>query len=205
MKIVFAGALALMLGGCAYQAEPISTPAYNVVTSFSNKAPGKWLLFVDGERLSDVVRPSDMNCAAHTFPLAMSSGFSGSVRATLENVLASVEQVNSAPTIAIAKARGARGVVIVRGEEIRGQLRVAPGFWSANIVTEVRVTASVAVDGASGRLFGQTVEGDGKGDTPAGPFCSGGADSLKKASEDALRNVVRKIAEAIGNADRLRK
>lgn len=205
MKAIFVGAACLLAGGCAYQAEPVSTPAYNVVTSFSNKVPGKWLLFVDGNRLSEVVRPSDINCAAHTFPLSMASGFSGSVRSTLENVLASVEQVDSAPTIATARARGARGIVVVRGEEVRGQLRVAPGFWSANIVTEVRITASVAVDGASGRLFGQTVEGDGKGDTPAGPFCSGGADSLKKASEDALRNSVRKVAEAIGNADRLRR
>jgi hypothetical protein len=196
--------VALMLGGCAYQAAPPVTPASNVVVSFGTKIPGKWLVFAEGSRLSSVVRPADMNCAAHTFPLSFDSSFAGSVRATLANVFEAVEYVSAPVSAEELRRQNARGMVVVRGEEVRGNLRVVPGFWSGNIVTEVRISASVIVDGRTGRLFGQTVDGDGKGDADVGTFCSGGSVSLSKASEDAMRITMRRIGEAIGNSERVR-
>lgn len=197
-------AITAALSGCAYQATPPVTPASNVVVSFGTKIPGKWLVFAEGSRLSSIVRPSDINCAAHTFPLTFEGSFAGSVRSTLANVFDQVEYVESPASAEDLRRRGARGMVIVRGEEVRGQLRVAPGFWSANIVTEVRISASVVVDGPRGRIFGQTVDGDGKGDADAGAFCAGGSVSLSKASEEALRITMRRIGEAIGNSERVR-
>lgn len=196
--------VALMLCGCAYQAAPPVTPASNVVVSFGTKIPGKWLVFAEGSRLSSVVRPADMSCSAHNFPLSFDSSFAGSVRATLGNVFETVEYVSAPVSADELRRRNARGIVVVRGEEVRGHLRAVPGFWSANIVTEVRISASVVVDGRSGRLFGQTVDGDGKGDADAGSFCSGGSVSLSQASEEAMRITMRRIGEAIGNSERVR-
>jgi len=50
--------------------------------------------------------------------------------------------------------RGARGIIVVRGEEVRAKLDVQPGFWQGNMSTGAIVVASIFVDGPAGRLFG---------------------------------------------------
>ncbi|QCI67734.1 hypothetical protein E8M01_28040 [Phreatobacter stygius] len=197
-------ATAIGVSACAYQAQAPVTPASNVVVSFGTKIPGKWLVFSEGERLDSLVRPSDINCSAHNFPLSFRGSFPGSVRGTLANLFESIETVDRPVSGEELRRRGARGMVTIRGEDVRGTLRVAPGFWSANIITEVRITASIVVDGTSGRIFGQTVDGDGRGDTDAGAFCAGGAVSLSRSSEEALRVTMRRLGEAIGNSERVR-
>lgn len=166
--------------------------------------PGKWLLYVDAERLNELVRPSDLNCAAHTFPLDFRSGFLASVRETLPNVFERIETVNSPVGAERLRSMGARGIIIVRGESLNSRLRVVPGFWSNNISTDVDIAVGVQVEGPTGRLFGKTVDGRGRGDTPAGAFCSGGAQSLAQAGEQAQREALRRLAEDVGNSDRVR-
>lgn len=194
----------LVLAGCAYKADPIAAPSYNVVTSFSTKVPGKWLLAVDGTRLNQTIRPSGHACSFHNFPLELSGAFKTSVLETFRNVFEEIEEVPTPIPGDQAPRRGARGMVVVRGEEVRGRLDVQPGFWQANMKTEVIVVASTYVDGASGRIFGTTVEGQGIADAEAGMLCDGGAKSLVNASSIAMRDTVRKLAEAIGNSERLR-
>jgi len=204
MKTLIVGAAMLLLGACAYQAQTVSSPARNVVTAYSNKVPGKWLLYVEADRLNTTVRPEDINCSAHSFPLDFTQGFPASVRDTLPNVLERVEDVSDPVPADRLKAAGARGVIVIRGEQLQSRLRVVPGFWSANISTEVEMAVSVAVDGPNGRVFGKTFDGRGRGDRPSGAFCSGGSESLKVAAEEAQREVLRRIAEELANADRVR-
>jgi hypothetical protein len=204
MKALIVGAAVLSLGACAYQAQTVSSPARNVVTSYTNKVPGKWLLYVEADRLNTTARPEDVSCSAHSFPLDFSQGFPASVRDTLPNVLERVEEVPEPVASDRLKASGARGIVIVRGEQLSSRLRAVPGFWSANIVTEVDMAVSVTVEGPNGRMFGKTFDGRGKGDRPSGAFCSGGSESLKVAAEDAQREVLRRIAEEVANSDRVR-
>lgn len=197
-------AIALAVSGCAYKADPLAAPSYNVVTSYSAKLPGKWLLSVNATALNQTVKPSGYACAAHTFPLELSDAFRTSVAQTLRNVFDQIEELPAPiPGDQVAK-RGARGMIVVRGEEARGRLDVQPGFWQANMKTEVIIVASTYIDGPSGRIFGTTVEGQGIADAEAGLMCEGGAKSLVDASSTAMRDVVRKVAEAIGNSDRLR-
>lgn len=195
---------ATVLGGCAYKADPISAPSYNVVTSFSQKIPGKWLLAVDGEALNQNVKPSGYACAAHNFPIELSSAFQSSVSQTLTNVFEQLEVVPVPVPGDQVRGRGARGIVVVRGQEIRPRLDVQPGFWSANMRTQVMIVASAYVDGPNGRIFGSTLEGQGVSDGEAGLACSGGAKSLTDSAATATRDLVRKIAEALGNSDRVR-
>jgi hypothetical protein len=70
--------------------------------------------------------------------------------------------------------------------------------------TQVMVVASVYVDGPAGRIFGQTVEGQGNGDAESGMLCEGGAKSLAESAATAMRDTVRKVAEALSNSDRIR-
>jgi hypothetical protein len=170
---VLAAGFALL--SCAYNTETIPTAANDTVTSYAAKVPGKWIVFVDGSALNQVVHPSDFRCAAHTFPLDFTIGFPASVRETLTNVVTQTQDSDTPVAGDAATHQGARGVISIRGESVEAELRVVPGFWSASIATDVTVTASVTIDGKSGRLFGKTLEGHGHGDTPAGVFCEGGS------------------------------
>ncbi|MBB98298.1 MAG: hypothetical protein CML67_01990 [Rhodobacteraceae bacterium] len=204
MKLLGAVLGAIILSGCAYKAEPLTAAAHNVPLSYSTKISGKWLLFVDGERFKDTVRSSGTNCAAHRFPIDLSSVYKSSVNQTLANVFSEVEMVDAPVPADQLSARGARGMVVVRGEYLRSRLDVVPGFWSANIRTNLSLTSAVTVDGRKGRLFGQTVEGSGTSDMEAGFACEGGAKSLTAAASDAMRDNVRRVAEGIGNSPRVR-
>jgi len=202
--LVAVSALSLSLGGCAYKAEPIAAGSYDVVTSYSHKLPGKYLLYVAGDQLNTVVRPNQFTCSAHSFPIEAASGFKGSVRGTLANLVDQVEEVDEPVSLDKLRARGARGLIVVRADNLDGRLRVEPGFWTVNMATEVRITVTATVDGPTGRQFGQTFEGLGKGDANAGFACEGGAESMRHSAEAALKEVVRKVGEGIANSDRVR-
>ncbi|UXS00837.1 hypothetical protein [Agrobacterium tumefaciens] len=196
--------LCVFLASCQYKAEPLTVATYNVYSSYEGKLPGKYLLFVDGSKLDKSIKPSDYNCAAHTFPLALSTSFSGSVRQTFANLVAELEVVQAPVAREELKARNARGMIIVKGEDVNARLRVVPGFWVAGMETEVEIAASITVDGQSGRLLGTTVSGDGNGQSDAGLACEGGAKSLTQSAEQAMKETLGRLGEALTNSDRVR-
>lgn len=175
------------LGGCQYTAEPLSVPAYNVYSSYESKLPGKYLLYIEADKLSRVIKPSDLNCAAHSYPLELTNSFTGSVHQTFANLVDAIEVVDAPIPAGELAGRGARAMIIVRGEDLNGRLRAVPGFWSVGMETEVELAASILVDGRRGRLLGSTVSGDGHAQADAGGFCEGGADSLVHLLEMPLR------------------
>jgi hypothetical protein len=204
MKAAVLLCVVLAASGCAYNTETLTTAANDTVTSYSAKVPGKWIVYVEASGLNQVVRPSDYQCLAHTYPLDFTAGFPASVRETMPNIVSQAQDSDTPVAGDAAVGQGARGVIFVRGESIQATLRVVPGFWSSSIVSDVTITASVTVDGKNGRLFGKTLEGHGHGDTSAGVFCSGGAESLQQAADKAQHDLVRNIGEEIGNSDRIR-
>ncbi|MCK9552250.1 hypothetical protein [Aquamicrobium sp.] len=206
MKIRTTAALAAMvaLGGCAYKAEPMSVGAYNVYSSYGEKLPGKYLLFVDANALQKAIKPSDFNCAAHNYPLDLRAGFTGSVRKTFETLVSELEVVDRPVDRSELQSRGARGMIIIKGEELDGRLRVVPGFWTAGMETEVELAASIVVDGRSGRLLGSTVGGNGNAQGDAGGFCEGGAKALVQSAEKAMKEAVGRLGEALTNSERVR-
>lgn len=201
LAVSIAGALT---SGCAYRAETMTVAAYNVYSSYENKLPGKYLLYVEGAKLNKTIKPSDFNCAAHTYPLELSGGFVGSVRKTFANLVEEVEVVDAPVDRGELPARGARAMIMVRGEEVNGRLRVVPGFWVAGMETQVEIASSVVVDGRKGRLLGTTVSGDGNAQGSAGGFCEGGAKALVESAEQAMKEVVGRLGEALSNSERVR-
>ena len=204
-RVAYALVAGALLAGCQYKAEPISVASYNVYSSYDSKLPGRYLLFVDASKLDEPVKPSDFNCAAHTFPLMLSKSFGTSVQKTFANLVTELQIVDHPVSREELKARGARGMIIVRGEDLQAKLRVVPGFWSAGMETEVEISASVTVDGLGGRLLGTTVSGDGSSQTDAGFACQGGAKSLTQSAEQAMKETLERLGEALTNSDRVRK
>ncbi len=202
-KILTVSIISLCSSGCAYQANTELAPARNVVTSYNKKIPGKWSLLVEADRLNTTVRSEDIKCSAHTFPVNFTTGFPASVRETLPNVVTQVEEVELGAEHSPASLK-TRGLIQVRGDNLQARLKIVPGFWSANVVVDVDMTVAVTVDNGSGRVFGKTFDGRGHADRPSGMFCSGGAEAVKTAAEEAQRDVLRRIAEELANSERMR-
>lgn len=197
-------AAALVLSACSYKAEVLETPSYNVVSSYGGELPGLWLLYIDAAPLRRPIKPSSYACSFHNYPIDAAGPFATSVRQTLDNVVANIEVVESPVSADKIRARGARGMIVVRGEEVRASIDVKPGFWSAAMESRATVIASISVDGSGGRLFGQTVEGTGTATSEAGMACSGGAKSLGQAVNQGMGDTMRKLGEALANSERVR-
>jgi hypothetical protein len=193
-----------LVAGCQYKAEPIPVATYNVYSSYDTKLPGRYLLYVDAGKLDEPIKPSDFNCSAYTYPLKLSASFKGSVQKTFANLVDELQLVDHPYGRDELRAAKAHGMIIVRGEDIQGSLRVVPGFWTAGMDTEVNISASVTVDGLGGRLLGTTVSGDGKSQGDAGFACEGGAKALSHAAELAMKEVLGRLGEALTNSDRVR-
>ena len=195
---------AIFLTGCSYQTTPLESPAYNVVSSYGEKVKGKWLLYVDAAPLDRPIKTAGIACSAYKFPITMANVFTTSTRATIGNLVEAVELVSSPANAEQVAANGARGLIVVRGEELRPRLDVQQGFWSASMDATVVIIASVSVDGRSGRLLGSSVEGQGRANAEAGFACSGGAKSLEDAAGQSMTDTLRKIGESISNSERVR-
>jgi len=193
-----------LLSACAYNVDTVAIGSFDVVSSFDEKLKGKYLFYAEGGELRQEVKPSDFNCAAHRYPLDLSTSFIGSARATFANLVDELEVVDSYVPRDDLAGRGARGIIVVRGEDVNARMRVVPGFWTAGMEARVALTASISVDGRNGRLLGTTVEGDGETQTDSGLACEGGSKALAGASEDAMKETVRKLGEALANSERVR-
>jgi hypothetical protein len=204
IRAMVVAAIATFSAGCSYKAEVAAVPSYNVTSSYGQQVPGTWLLYVEGSKLDRPTKTSNFACSAHKFPLAVSGSFRTSTIQTLDNVVEQVLVVDSPVDGPGIRARGAVGQIIVRGEEVRPRMEVKPGFWTAAMDTQATVIASVTVDGLSGRVFGQTVEGQGFSNGDAGMACEGGAKALAEATGQGMGDVMRKIGEAVSNSDRIR-
>lgn len=194
----------IVLGGCTYQAQIQDAPSFNLVTNYENKIPGLWFLYIDSSGLQRPMKPSSYVCAAHKFPISASGPFESSVRLTLDNVFDRIEYVESPVKGVEIKKRGARGLIVVRGEEVRAKLDAKPGFWTASMEGQATLVASVSVDGSSGRVMGTTFEGTSIKEADAGAMCGGGAAALGEAVTEAMRDAMRKMGEALSNSERVR-
>ena len=85
------------------------------------------------------------------------------------------------------RTAGARGLIIVRGEELRGRIKAIPGFWQVAMEADIDIVASVTVDGRKGRLLGKTVEGSADGEAQAGGACEGGSDAVAAAAATLIK------------------
>ena len=196
--------LSIFLTACSYKADVLETPSFSVASSYGEQIPGAWLLYVEASNLDRPTKTNTFACAAHKFPLQMAGSFATSVKQTLDNVVDRIAVVPGPVDANGLRTRGARGLIIVRGEEVRPHMEVKPGFWTASMDTKATVIASVTVDGPNGRLFGQTVEGQGFATGDAGFACEGGAKALAQAAAQGMGDTMRKIGEAVSNSERVR-
>jgi len=197
-------AVALSLSACARNVEVMSAPNLNVYTSYADKMPGKWALFVQASSLRRDVHTDGFQCAAYNYPLNLESSFKESVAATFRNLVTEVNLVNQAPTVASLANDGYAGLIRVNGDDLRAHLTIKPGFFSATAEVTVEIDAGVIVEGRTGRLLGTQASGTGRADHDAGAFCSGTGATISEASQSAMKASLGQLAERFSNSPQVR-
>jgi hypothetical protein len=197
-------ASALLVTGCAYNAPVTVAPNLNVYSSYGEKLPGRYALYVDSEAYSQTVRPTGYQCSAHNFPLDMKDAFKQSVLQTMRQVVDDVEVVQSPLSSEALSRGGLAGQIVVRADSLTARIQFIPGFWSASTDSNVDLSANMSVDGPTGRLLGTSAEGTGHAQGEAGAFCGGGANTVAEASEKASKQLLGQLGERLSNSPRLR-
>ncbi|MDG4868394.1 hypothetical protein P8631_10330 [Guyparkeria sp. 1SP6A2] len=195
---------AVLFSGCAYNSNAPVSASYDVYSSYGDKVPGRYALYIDGGDFKGDFKPLGFACSAHTYSQDATGAFEQSVIKTFENIIVTVEPVDSPLSFEELKSRNLDGQIVVRGEEMDVRISVIPGFWSASIEADVEFAANMTVDSQQGRLLGTTVSGDGDALAGAGTACEGGAKALSLAASDALKELMQRLGERISNSPRVR-
>ena len=199
--IVFA---ALALGACTFTSDVDVNAAFNVYSNYENKGQGKWAFYADGSRLFDRdVDVLGIACFGHTYPLDARKAFEQSAFRTFENLVEKIELVNSPIAANQLSRRGFNGQIVVKSEDMKAEMSVSPGFWSATLKSEVDITASVSAFNGLGRLLGSTASQEGETKTD-GAFCSTLTKVLGPAASDSIKRVLTILAERFTSSRRVR-
>jgi hypothetical protein len=170
---------AVMLSACSYNAAVGVSPNLNVYSSYTDKLPGTYLLYVEGDAFSRVVKPTGLNCSAHSFPLDFRDAFKQSVIQTMQQLVENVQVVDQPVPASDLARRGAKGMIVIRGESLNPRLMFIEGFWSSTPDATVEISSSLTVDAQAGRLLGTTASGQGNSQTSGS--CGDGARALGTA------------------------
>lgn len=197
-------AVALMVGACAYQVSAPVKPAYDVYMSYEEKIPGQFAIYVDDSVLFDRIKVTGLACSAHSYPLDARSAFRQSVVRTISNIVGGAVVFDKPLNRKELEVNGLDGIIIVRADDMNVNIRVIPGFWSAEADAEVEFVAGVIVDGLSGRIFGGTVVGEGAARSDAGAACGGVVDAIAAAAGESMRALMRNLGERVANSERIR-
>lgn len=202
MRILMTLACAASLGACAYNVPISVSPNLNVYSSYSDKIPGDYLLYVDASTLQQTVHPIGIACSANNYPVDARDAFKASTLQTVQQLVGNVQLVDQ--PVPASQLHG-RGMILVHADSMTVDLQFVQGFWNATIDTNADITASASVDMASGRVFGTTASGTGRANHESGSMCDSGAGAAGRAVEAAMRQVLGQLGERMSNAPRLRQ
>lgn len=191
--------------GCSYNAPVEISAAYNVNSSYEEKVPGKWAIWIDGSELKDNnVKPSTYACSAHKFPIDASKAFEKSTLNTFTNLVESIERVDNPIPASKLGDYGYTGQILIEGEDLDVDLMFTQGFWTMSGEAEVEFEASLSAFIQTGKVLGTTVSGSGEGQGDAGSACGGGAQMIGKGAEEGMKRILRKMGEKFSSSSKLR-
>ncbi len=203
-KYIYLGVLMTSLGGCAYEAPVAVSPNLDVYSSYSEKLPGSYALYVSADNFDATVRPTGLGCSYHNYPVHLANAFKPSVIKTIQQLVENIEIVDHTLTEDEIKKSGKRGMIVVKGDTLNARILFVPGFWSQAATSDVELSASLTVDTPSGRALGTEAEGSGNGQADGGQFCEGGATAISRATEKAMKHLLGQLGERLSNAQKLR-
>jgi hypothetical protein len=202
--VVALAALGMSLAGCAYQVQTVSAPQLNVYSNYTDKVPGKWALIVDDSAFNQTVHSEGLSCAAHSFPLDLTTTFKQSVIGTFQNIVGEVEVMDHPLPMDGLAAGGYNGQIEIKADNMSVRLNLIPGFWSAKADADLELDAGLIATGTKARLVGTRASGRGHESSDAGSMCSGATVAIGHAAESAMKDLLGELGERFSNAPQVR-
>ena len=197
--------LPLLFGACSYSAPIEMSASYNVKSSYEEKVPGNWALWVDSsEFVNNNVSPKTHLCSAHSFPIDARAVFEKSAINTFANITENIERVDNPIPGSSLKAQGFDGQIVIESQDMDVDLIFVPGFWTAKTEAEVEYEASLTATVGSTKVIGTTVSAEGEYSNDAAGACEGGATAIGEAAGEGMQKKLKRLGEAFASSTRLR-
>lgn len=171
--------------------------------AYADKVPGKWALLVDTTQATTAVDMAGLRCSQSDYPLDLSQAFQSVALQTFKSVADDVRLSDHVLSQSEFAAGGYAGVITLRVVGLRAKGRVSGAVDAqADVHTEIDATILVTEDGR--RLVDASETGSGDAAHNAGIVCGGAADAVADASNAAMQETARKLAEQFANARSIR-
>lgn len=191
------------LAACTYPVEPQTSEPAPVFTAYSDKVPGKWALLIDASRASAALQAEGLRCSQFDYPVDLTKSFVRTAAAAFKGVTEEVRLVDHPLSQSEFASQAYTGVIAVRVESLHAAVKV-DGLFDATANADTEIAGTILVVKGGQRMVDTSETGNGLAQRDAGLACGGSADAVSAASDDALRDVIRKLTEQFANSHDIR-
>lgn len=198
-----AGILVLGLSACVSKTYPVtvgSSPALGVYTSYEDKIPGRYALYVKAEKLMQTIKFSGSGCGAHNYPTDARAAFENSALQTLQHLMERVETIPEPIARPELDARGYNGMILIEVDDLDVVVLTIPGLLYADAIAGAKIDVDMSVEGKEKHLLGIFASSADEHRIEMGRYCSGGEMAIGTAIEGAITKVLKRLTVLLMNA-----
>ena len=191
------------LAACTYPVETPPAEAVQVLTAYTDKVPGKWVLIVDAAKANTTLQDAGTRCSQTDYPLDLAKTFAETADATFKTVADEVRVSDRALSKAELMSGGYAGVIIVSVSGLKASIKTA-GVVEARAAAETEIEGAILVIKGGERMVDSRQTGKGNAERDTHIDCSGAGEAAAAASDTAVQDVVGKLAEQFANSHAIR-
>jgi hypothetical protein len=191
------------LAACSYPVEPPPAQAIPVITAYTNKVPGKWVLIVDAAKASTTLESAGTRCSQSDFPLDLSKFFAQTADATFRTVADDIHLSDHALSKSELASGGYSGVIVLSVVDMRASVKTE-GVVEASATAKTEIDGRILVVKDGERMVESQQSGSGDADRDAHIDCSGAGEAAAAASDTAVQQLMEKLAEQFANSHAIR-
>ena len=196
--------LALLgLAACSYQIEQPSPQVPAPFMAYTDRVPGKWLLFVDASAITAHLGISQPRCDRFDYSMDFSRTFAKVAASTFEKVADDIRVTDHKPTHAEMSSGGYTGVIVLKVSEFRPRMKV-DGILDVTADADAEIAGNILVTKDGKHLVDENEAGKGDGTHDAGLLCDDVGDAMSDATTVAMQDLIRKFAERFANSHDIR-
>jgi hypothetical protein len=198
--------IAMLLGGlagCSSTVDPPAPDSAPVVSAYAHRVPGKWALLVDTTKANVAIQESGTRCSSVDDPVDLSRSFARTAEATFKSVADDIRLSDHSLSQNEIASGAYTGVVVLRVTDLHATLKT-DGLLDTHAVAETEIGGTILVTKGSERMVDASELGKGGAERDAGLTCEGAATAASAASDAAVEDVVRRLAEQFANSRAVR-
>jgi hypothetical protein len=193
---------------CPARAQPVglhpgAEPSGSRAQWSNQRIAGKWLLAIEATALKKSVKPVS-SCSDQAISLDFNAAFAASTVSALKDIFEYIEEIHSPVVGGEAKARKAKGLIVVRADDLGARLIWEAGLFVSHVDLAASVSASVSVDIGTTRVLAAIVKGQSEAANDSRDVCSRGEQEVMEIAAAATEDAVNKLTMVLRESEYLR-